>query len=836
MKKFLLCAILLLLQILPSVAVPAYQKLKSFPQADGTTVQLRLVGDEFFHYYMTSDGYVVIRKDQTSFYYAQIAYDSLLCTNQLVHDPALRSTEEAEMLPTVATQEKVSSLWNRYFQEGQQRQLAKKMARQKAPSFFGKKKCLVLLVNFQDVKFSVSTTPHEFYDDFFNKEGYSELGMAGSVRDYFIAQSYGQFEMDFDIKGPVTVSKNEAYYGANTNDKTDSHPAEMVAEACKLTEADINFSDYDWDEDGEVDQVYVIYAGYAESSGADPNTIWPHASYLSHEAITLTVDGMKINQYACGSELTGTIGVTPEGIGTFCHEFSHCLGLMDMYDTSGGNNFGMGDWSLMATGNYNNNTCTPSAFTAFERWQCGWLQPTEITSTCEIRDMKPITDAPEAYVLYNENNRNEYYILENRQKKGWDAGQSGHGLTVMHIDYDKKAWTNNTLNVNKDHQRATLIPADNTLSKKTLSGDPFPGTSGKTSLGDTTTPAMTLFNENLDGTYFMGKPIDDIQESNEGLISFSCMRDIIPAPVVLAPERLSDTSFRISWEPVENATKYEVTMEEKKAKSDDPNDAIMITEDFSNCYSQLNGTDDIGNDLDNYLHTKGWSGTNLYTSPNLLKLGNGQDPSSFGTICTPTLNAPESGKATFVVKAKSINNNNLLDIKIVITCKGARFSSSFQCSRETIMTLNISGISDDFNVSIEPQGIGYLLGLTIYDGFIDNTQLKVAPEEDHVVKKMAIRSTRKKAKEQIYSCVEPSLELTNTNPTSTYCFHVRAITTKGNSQWSPEFTVESASSIESIPSHQNTILSDSYFDLQGRQIEKPSHPGIYIRKGKKVLY
>ncbi len=835
MKKIFLGIAALLFQIMPLNAITAFREMKSFTQSDGTIVQLELVGDEFFHYYLTSDGYVAMCKDKTSFYYAKMVEDSLVCTNQLVHNPALRSIEEVEILSQVATQETASAQWKRQLQEGQKHRLAIKKAKGTI-SLTGRKRGLVLLVNFTDIRFSSSKTPLQFYDDFFNKEGFSGSGMTGSVRDYFLSQSYGQFDLIFDVIGPLTVSHHEAYYGANNSNGNDSRPAEMVAEACKMADAKVNFKDYDWDNDGEVDQVFVIYAGFAESyTGSDPNTIWPHSYSLASDYLTVTADGVKINKYACGSELKGSSGTTPEGIGTACHEFSHCLGLMDMYDTSGGNNFGMGQWSLMASGNYNNNGRTPSAYTAFERWSCGWLKPKEINEVSYIRDMKPITDAPEAYVLYNENYRNEYYILENRQVKGWDAGQYGHGLTVMHIDYDEQAWSSNSLNVNKNHQRATLIPADNSLSDQTVAGDPFPGTSKKTSLTDSTTPATTLFNKNLDGTFFMGKPIEDIQESEEGLISFACMRGIIAAPLMHDTERISDTSFRISWDPVENATSYEITMQERKAPFENPADAVMIKENFEGCYSKSNGMSNIANKLDNYLQTKGWTGTNLYTSPNLLKMGKGE---KLGTICTPMLDAPNNGELTIVYKLKPYNDSSkTFNVFTFLSLAGGdRMSANIPCDKEDYYLVTADEVEEDFQISIEPQAMAYITEFTIYDGLFDKEQLGIETEDETEENEVAPRRARRKVKSVTYTSPSPYLELTDMNPTSTYYFHVRAITTMGNSQWTPEFTVERASSVESAPSYLEPLTSDSYFDMQGRKVSRPTIPGIYIHNGRKKFY
>jgi M6 family metalloprotease-like protein len=211
----------------------------------------------------------------------------------------------------------------------------------------GKRKGLVILVNFQDTKMMRTHTQTE-WNDYFNLKGYSKLNNSGSVHDYFYNQSYGLFDLEFDVVGPVTVSKKMAAYGANDAYGNDVDPAGMVYEACQLAADQVNFADYDWDGDGEVDQVYLIYAGYGEAANSNTlaNTIWQHEWNLEEAGYSLTIDGVRINTYGCSSELNGDSGSYMDGIGTACHEFSHCLGIPDLYDTSGNGNYGMDEWDL----------------------------------------------------------------------------------------------------------------------------------------------------------------------------------------------------------------------------------------------------------------------------------------------------------------------------------------------------------------------------------------------------------------------------------------------------------------------------------------------------------
>ena len=352
----------------------------------------------------------------------------------------------------------------------------------------------------------------------------------GSVHDYFYDQSYGLFDLEFDVVGPYTLSHNMAYYGENNSKGDDKRAATMVAEACRLADKDVDFARYDWDGDNEVDQVYVIYAGYSEASGAPPSTVWPHewdlesATSIRDGNGAIELDGVDINTYACSNELQGTRGSRISGIGTACHEFSHCLGLPDMYDTTG-KAFGMDCWDLLDYGCYNNDEYTPAPFTSYERMFCGWLTPIVLTGPATVEGLAPITLAPVAFIIYNKANPNEFYMLENHQKQGWDSYSYGHGLLVIHVDYDEDAWYDNSVNDVASHQRMTIIPADNSLSGRNLAGDPFPGTSNNTSLTNTTQPAATLYNMNSDGQKLLSCPITNIQESAAGLISFETAGD-----------------------------------------------------------------------------------------------------------------------------------------------------------------------------------------------------------------------------------------------------------------------------------------------------------------------
>ncbi len=513
MKKLSITLLLFAMSAM-TFAVPARRGLsKTVTLADGTKVKVELRGDEHGHYWQSADGVRYVASETKGIY--KVADMEAIRRNA----SARRKTMSAVRAKKMAKAAKTSG------------------AAKASPAYTGTKKGLLILAQFPDKKFE-SSHDLALYKQIVNGQNYSDasLGFRGSVRDYFRDQSDGQFDFDIDVVGPVTVSQNYAYYGGNNLAGNDNHPEEMVAEACKLADAAVNFKDYDWDGDGEVDQIFVVYAGHGEASWDDEDTIWPHAWSLKDAAgITLTLDGVRVNSYACSCELGTDDGI--DGIGAICHEFSHCFGLMDMYDTSYSGNFGMCSWSLMADGSYNSGGFIPAEYTSFEKMSVGWKQPIEMTGDMEVKNLKPYSDGGDAYILYNEANRNEFFLLENRQYVGWDAGLEDYGLLAIHVDYDAGVWAYNEVNTTVDtysgnnHQRCTVIPADGVYDSEWYegieyfygSGDPFKQATA-TSLTNSTKYA-SLYNANTDGTKRMNKSVTDITLNSDRTMSFNLKFD-----------------------------------------------------------------------------------------------------------------------------------------------------------------------------------------------------------------------------------------------------------------------------------------------------------------------
>lgn len=400
-------------------------------------------------------------------------------------------------------------------------------------TYKGVKKGLVVLVDFKNKKFA-DGHDLEYYKNVINGKDFTdeEEGYVGSVRDYFLAQSNGQFELDFDVVGPVTMSKNYGYYGNDGAYQKDEKVYEMIKEACDGIQDQVNLKDYDWDGDGEADQVFFLYAGLGQASGGSHSTIWPHESELRYWPCgVLSYSTGKINTYACANELQpetqGSSRYISAGIGTICHEFSHCLGFADMYDTTGGGGYGMSVFDVMDQGSYNGNGFVPCNYTAFERIYAGWVEPIELIDTATVKDMKSVSDYGRPFIMYNYKNTNEYFLLENRQNTGWDKGLYGsNGLLIVHVNYVPSRWANNSVNSSAEKiQCCTVVNADGSRenTQYSLQGDLYPyevkGVTMNDEFTDESEPAAKLYTKNSDNSYALGIPITQIKRS-KGSISF----------------------------------------------------------------------------------------------------------------------------------------------------------------------------------------------------------------------------------------------------------------------------------------------------------------------------
>ena len=554
MKRILISAVLSLCAAM-TFAIPAKKSWKVVSQSDGTTIKVSQAGDEHLHYYITEDNVPIYKAADNRYCYLTIENGKLHNSGVLAHESAARSAKELQVMNTIHDLAPIARQM-----AAKKRSAAKRCVRpDRLPSkddisvFKGSKKALVILAAFSDKSFSKGDDAIvKFYDEVLNQEGYSQNGAAGSVHDYFKDMSRGEFDLTFDIVGPVKVSKSATYYGGPSPIMGGvDHIGEFITEAIKKADekCDIDWKKYDWDDDGEVEQVFVLYAGYGQATGGPTGTIWPNAWTLD-EALQnsdgnggFSIDGVFINQYACSNELYLDSGTVPMGLGVFCHEFSHCMGLPDMYDTNYGSTPTMGDWDLLAGGSYNGpqgiGWC-PAGWTSYERAYAGWLELTELKAGDIIKGMTSLEEADgKAYVIYNDNHKDEYYLLENHKGMGWDKYTPENGLLIIHVDYDKDLFDNNIVNskgeftpaegydryFTNDHPRMAPFSRVRSIQNNTYFYTyPMDAPRGVVdSLTDTSKPAAELYNALADGSKLMGKPVYNIEKDDDGNISFTFM-------------------------------------------------------------------------------------------------------------------------------------------------------------------------------------------------------------------------------------------------------------------------------------------------------------------------
>lgn len=460
MKKIILSALLILASGIAAFAIPAYPGKVTLKRENGSSVQVTLHGDEFCHWATDEKGREVI-----------------ISRDGIVRDaPATRGGAP-----------RYSPGWHRIYTPTV------------SPMTKGNNHFLVILVEFADQSF-VLDNPKERFTRQLNDDSYSDFGGTGSVHKYYYEQSSGAFDPIFDVIGPVKVSGKVADYGGNNDQNSDKNAtgAFVAAVEAAHNQGLVNFADYDCNNDGYVDNIFFYYAGHNEAEQGGADTIWPHA-YGFYGSNTRRYDGVLLSRYACTSELRGNTGNTMCGIGTFCHEFGHVLGLPDFYDTDyeeNGSAAALYYFSLMCSGSYNNNGCTPPNLNAIERNMLGWMDfPAEWTEGGS-KTIRSITNN-EAFRVPS-TNPGEFFLLETRDGTGWDAKIDGKptGLLIYHVDQSTNMidnmsalmrWMNGSqINCVSSHPCFYVIPAS---TEKRYASYVFPGTSGKTSFGMDTTPS-----------------------------------------------------------------------------------------------------------------------------------------------------------------------------------------------------------------------------------------------------------------------------------------------------------------------------------------------------------
>ncbi len=561
MKKTLIGGMMLLAAASQSIfAVPARPGvIKTLTQPDGSTLEVTVVGDEFRHCYLTSDRIPLMRDAEGRYCYATVDVAGRAVASRFqARDAAMRTVAEKAFISTLDTQFIGTKIFERTStMRKASTNISAGIGLDPGDTCFpheGDVHALVLLVEYSDVKFKVPS-PSDYYERFLNEEGFTDDKATGSCRDYFMSVSNGRFRPTFDVVGPITLSRSMSYYGGNDIWGNDQRPEQMVIDACKLIDDDIDFNDYDIDGDGEVDNIYIIYAGKGEASYGSESSVWPHRWTLDAAGASLRLDGVKINNYGCCNEWDD---IRPSGIGTFCHEFGHVMGLPDLYSTDyGGAERATPDsYDVMDRGSYNNDGRTPPAYSAFERNAMGWIDLQVIDGPDAIT-LDNIADSNTACIIPT-GDKNEFFLLENRQLTGWDTYIPGHGMLIWHIHFDLGVWKDNSVNNDVNHQYVDIVEAGgraNRSNAAVLKSYPFPGTSRNTEFTDDSDPAMVTWDEKT-----LGLPITEIEENN-GLISFNVAGGYVdlatPQPVAAS---VNPGGFTLSWDAVAKALSYTVNI------------------------------------------------------------------------------------------------------------------------------------------------------------------------------------------------------------------------------------------------------------------------------------
>ena len=500
-------------------------------QPSGEMLQLKLVGDEFYHFNTTIDGYTILNVNG-QWEYATKRGNNLESSGIMAHDPAMRTAQEVQLLENtpkhlIDEQERNTAVKARATRDKKNRQNREPVV--DYSTFRG----LIILINFNDKQFQMSDA-NSFYDQLCNTENYTGFyhggsfhHCTGSVRDYYYDNSMGQFDPEFDVVGPVTLDYS-CYEGNN-------RARDIFKDALDAVDSQVDFTKYDADNDGEIDMVFFMVAGYSSSySGNNSGYLWPHMSYLygfspGEGWYYLEYDGKYMGRYASSCEIYGweSYGYTmPNAIGTICHEFGHVLGLPDLYDTdysgSGGESNHPGDWDVMASGSSSNYGRTPVGYSLWERWELGFTaDPEELT--LGTKSLTAINTSNSGFKM-STSSPDEFFLFENRQANKWDAALPGHGLVIARVDYsNQEAWWSNNVNSNPSHNYYELVRASGSGASEV----PFPGNHNVTSVNSISYPGSLVT--------WSGEPcqygLNGITENNR-IITFDVVNDVTPSTII----------------------------------------------------------------------------------------------------------------------------------------------------------------------------------------------------------------------------------------------------------------------------------------------------------------
>ncbi|GHT09640.1 hypothetical protein FACS189426_08560 [Bacteroidia bacterium] len=507
-------------------AVPAVPWPVEKTQPDGTKITVYLRGDEKVHWMESLDGYTLMYDAKKYIVYAEQDADNNMVPSKAKFNriSAAPSTVKKGIRYSGSQIKAFEQIW----------EVTSDQTPQKAAPIVGERKALCVLMSFSDKIFGKEVSE---FETLFNQVGFypSDNSTKGSVRDFFKENSYGQLDFTVTIKGPYLAPNTAKYYA--------SHEQEFAEAAARAADADVNYADFATD--GSLETFHILFAGYGDESIDNGNQIWSHKWQLARP---IYLDGVRISVYSCSPELRGSSGTNTTYIGVVCHELSHVFGAPDYYDTGSTGFAGSGNWDLMAGGSWNDSGRQPGHINMFQKILYGWVDPVELTSFTEVSDMPASALNPVAYTI-KANANGELYVLENRQKVGFDTSLPGHGLLVWHVH--PNALNGKGSNASHPQQlypvaaaSTVAIPTGTVASYGSINsaGTPFPGTAGKSNLTATTTPAMFTWT----GPQTIAKPITEINEAQDGTIAFKFL-DGSTVPVTDLQPQVTGGNVTLTW-------------------------------------------------------------------------------------------------------------------------------------------------------------------------------------------------------------------------------------------------------------------------------------------------
>lgn len=760
-----------------ALAVPAKRGVRTITQPDGSTLQVIVVGDEFNHMYMTPDSLLLATDAEDFFTYATVGADGILKPS------STRATDNSRPARAVSYRDFNLSQMSmaREAANTRSRAIPQTGMGRFAGNFprTGKIKGLVILVQYSDLKFTLSD-PKSYFTNMLNKEGFNEYNGTGSARDFFLENSGGKFDPDFDVYGPYTLPNKRSYYGGNDSYGNDQHPEDMVIHGCQGLDNVINFADYDMDNDGYVDNVFVFYAGQGEASYGPKESVWPHQWNLGSAYKSLVLDGKRIDKYACSNEYERN---RPDGVGTFVHEFSHVMGLPDLYATDYNHSDTPGEWSTLDQGPYNNNGCTPPYYSAYERNAMGWCEPIVLQTGDEV-SLEHIASSNNCYIVQTPRN-NEFFLIENRQKNGWDRYVPGKGMLVWHIDYNESVFNSNTVNNRASHCYVRIIKANNSVASP--AGWAFPGTSKVTSFTYDSSPSFQTW-AGVD----LELPIVNIKETN-GIITFN-VASVMKAPSVATPtpDEIYSDGFLASWDAVPGATDYLVSVYKASAGvlQEDVYDGSSLPAGWSKTSTKAYST----------------GGNFGQAAPSLRLDEDGQ------TLTTRTYSSPVT-KLKFWHKGMSSSGNTALTIEGKVNGAWVELHK---------FAPNTSGSTDDYTQYVAGKNATQLRFTFTKDKgnlAIDDVEVSAGGSSSPVEGLMNVSTggaTQLRVKVPAGEGTQFAFEVKATNGTETSLASELMLV-----------NLADASGIDAIDADDNAPVE--YYNMQGIRVENPTR-GLYIRR------